>query len=56
MREGTVCARNCRDQNNNDASEYIKELKITVEGEKPTILKTIELFYDRETRMWKPNN
>ena len=38
----------------NDAIEYIRELKITVEGEKPNIVKVVELLYDSKTRMWKP--
>ena len=36
-----------------DATEYIKELKILVGGEKPKILKVVELFYNGKTRMWE---
>ncbi|MEM7757610.1 MAG: MmcB family DNA repair protein [Cyanobacteria bacterium P01_A01_bin.40] len=36
----------------NDASEYIRQLKITTSGEKPNILEIIEQFYNPQTRMW----
>lgn len=36
----------------NDASEYIKELKITTSGEKPNILEIIEQYYNPQTRTW----
>ena len=36
----------------NDASEYIRQLKITTNGEKPSILEIIEQFYNPQTRTW----
>ncbi|MGL5831794.1 MAG: MmcB family DNA repair protein [Waterburya sp.] len=37
----------------NDAIKYIKELKITTNGEKPNIVKVVELLYNSKTRMWE---
>jgi hypothetical protein len=39
----------------NDAIEYIKELKITTNGEKPNIVKVVEQFYNSKTGMWESN-
>lgn len=41
-------------EDENDASEYIAELQSTIWGDRPIIIKTVELFYDNAARQYQP--
>ncbi len=38
----------------NDANEYVATLNETISGSRPSITRTVELFYDTESRQYQP--